>query len=71
LEFGINTNQKEFKKEEIKEIASSIQKEFHIMVDRQKVIAAFCNSFEEKLEKRRYFRKLNNGDLILERKIKK
>lgn len=46
--FGINTNQ-EILDEEIREIASSIKKEFSIEVDTQKVMAEFCNLFESKI----------------------
>ena len=38
--------------EEIRKLASSIKKEFAIEVDRNKVIAEFCNLFEEKMKQR-------------------
>ena len=51
---GINTNKTKFNKE-ICDIASSIKKEFGVIVDRQIVIEEFCNQFEksykEKIEK--------------------
>lgn len=47
----MNTNQGKFDKE-IQEIASSIKNEFKIEVDREKIIAEFCNLFERKLKKR-------------------
>lgn len=52
MEFGINTNQEKFEKE-ISEIASSVKKEFNIEIDNQKVIAEFCNLFENKLIERK------------------
>ena len=48
LEFGINTIQETFD-EEINQIASSIKKEFNMAVDNQKVMAEFCNLFENKI----------------------
>ena len=45
---GINTNQEMFD-EEIRDMASSIKKEFNIEVDTQKVMAEFCNLFETKM----------------------
>ena len=48
---GINTGKEEFS-DDIKEIATSIKREFGIDVDREYVILEFCNRFEEKLEKR-------------------
>lgn len=48
---GINTNQENFKKE-INEIATSIKNEIQIEVDNQRVIAKFCELFEEKLIER-------------------
>lgn len=48
---GINTNGTKFN-DEIKEIASSIKKEFNLEVDNLKVISEFCNIFEENLLKR-------------------
>lgn len=46
---GVNTNQEEFE-EEIKQIASSVKKEFNICVDNKKVISQFCNLFEKIFE---------------------
>lgn len=48
---GINTNQEKFNKA-IKNIATSIKKEFGITVESNKVIKEFCKEFEEKLIKR-------------------
>ena len=48
---GINTN-KEIFSEDIKDIATSIKKEFNIDVDREIFIAEFCNIFEKELIKR-------------------
>ena len=42
---GINTVQEKFA-EEIKDIATSIKKEFKIEIDRNQFIAEFCNKFE-------------------------
>lgn len=47
----MNTNQEKFD-EKISEIASSVKREFNIEVDTKKVIAEFCNLFENKLLKR-------------------
>lgn len=46
MEFGINTNQENFH-EEIRQIATSIKREFGITVDRKKVITEFCNLWED------------------------
>lgn len=46
---GINTNQEEFDIE-VKDIATSIKKEFNIEVNNSKIIAEFCNEFEKKFE---------------------
>lgn len=48
---GINTNQEKFNND-IKNIATSIKNEFGITVDSKKIIAEFCNEFEEKIIKR-------------------
>lgn len=48
---GINTNKMYFTKD-IQEIATSIQKEFGIKVDREKVITEFCNQFEKAINRR-------------------
>ena len=48
---GINTNQMEFEKE-IEDIASSIKKEFNIVVDNQVIINEFGYRFNEKITKR-------------------
>ncbi len=45
----MNTNQEEFAPE-IREVASSIKKEFQIEVEAKKVIAEFCNLFERKIQ---------------------
>lgn len=44
---GLNLNQVEFKNE-IKEIATSIKKEFGITVDRFKIVSEICNVLEKK-----------------------
>lgn len=49
---GMNTSQMNFP-EEIKNIATSIKKEFGIEVDRTKVIANFCQQFEETIRRRK------------------
>lgn len=49
---GINTNKQNFT-QDIENIASSIKKEFNIDVDRDKVIAMFCNMFEKEIDKRK------------------
>lgn len=43
---GINTNKEKFP-EDIKNIATSIKKEFNIVVNSQEFIAEFCNRFEK------------------------
>ena len=48
---GINTNKENFS-EDIKDIATSIKKEFNVEVDREIFIAEFCNMFEKELIKR-------------------
>ncbi len=48
---GINTNKMHFTSD-IENIATSIQKEFGIEVDRDKVIIEFCNQFEEVIQRR-------------------
>ena len=45
---GINTSQLEFA-DDIKDIATSIKKEFNIDVDTQEVIAEICNKIEEQI----------------------
>ncbi len=47
----MNTRQKQFQ-EEVRETATSIQKEFGIEIDRNEVIKEFCNQMENKLRKR-------------------
>lgn len=47
---GINTNQEKFANE-IKQIATSIKKEFAIEIDTKDFIAKFCNEFEKEIEK--------------------
>lgn len=51
---GINLNQEVFN-EDIKDIASSIKKEFGITVDKTKILTEICNVFEKEL-----FIKFNN-----------
>ncbi len=46
---GINTRKEKFS-DDIKDIATSIKREFGIDVDREYVIAEFCNKFEKKLQ---------------------
>ncbi len=48
---GINTQKEKFT-DDIKDIATSIKKEFNINVDNTKFISEFCNKFEKKLIKR-------------------
>lgn len=48
---GINTNQEEFT-EEIKDLATSIKKEFSINIENETVITKFCELFEKKLIER-------------------
>lgn len=48
---GINLKNQEFT-EDIKDIATSIKKEFEIDVDRMKFIASFCNEFEKNIIRR-------------------
>lgn len=48
---GINTNKEKFT-EDIKDIATSIKKEFSIEVDREEFIIDFCNRFEDKILER-------------------
>ena len=47
---GINT-QKETFTEDIKDIATSIKKEFNVNVNVREFIAEFCNRFEEEIIK--------------------
>ena len=47
---GINTNKTKFP-EEIKEIATSIKKQFNIEIDNQYIITEFCNQFEKYITK--------------------
>ena len=47
---GINTSQTNFNTE-IKDTATSIKNEFEIEVDRLKIIAEFCNKFEDQLNR--------------------
>lgn len=48
---GINTNKMYFT-EDIKEIATSIKREFNIEIDSLEFIAEFCNRFEKIIQKR-------------------
>lgn len=48
---GINTGKEKFS-DDIKDLATSIKKEFGISVDREYVIAEFCNRFEKKIQTR-------------------
>lgn len=48
---GINTNKEKFT-EDIKDIATSIKKEFSVEVDREEFIIEFCNRFEDKILER-------------------
>lgn len=48
---GINTNKEKFT-EDIKDIATSIKKEFSVEVDREEFITEFCNRFEDKILER-------------------
>lgn len=48
---GLNTNKEHFS-EDIKSLASSIKKDFGIIVDNEKIINEFCYLFEKKIIKR-------------------
>lgn len=48
---GININKKYFTND-IKDIATSIKKEFKVDIDREEVIAEFCNIFEKEINRR-------------------
>lgn len=50
---GINTLQMEFKKD-ICNIASSIKKEFGVVINKEEFISDFCNSFEKYIENKFY-----------------
>lgn len=52
LGIGINTNQKEFKNEQIRDVATSINKELNIKFDNDLIIKIFLKYFEEILNKR-------------------
>lgn len=52
---GINTTQQKFA-EEIKEIATSIKKEFKIEVQAKELIAEFCNKFEKEIKRRKIWK---------------
>ena len=46
---GINTSKTNFT-DDIKDIATSIKKEFEIEVNREEIISEFCNKFENIIE---------------------
>ena len=48
---GLNTEKTKFT-DDIKDIATSIKKEFGISVDRNEIISNFCNKFEELIKRR-------------------
>lgn len=48
---GLNTEKTTFT-DDIKNIATSIKKEFRISIDRTEIIASFCNKFEESIKRR-------------------
>lgn len=48
---GININKKYFTND-IKDIATSIKSEFKVDIDREEVIAEFCNIFEKEINRR-------------------
>jgi len=48
---GINTNKMNFT-DDIKDIATSIKKEFNIEIDSMEFISVFCNTFEKIIQKR-------------------
>lgn len=52
---GINTCKEKFS-EDIKNIATSIKKEFNIDINREKFITEFCNRFEQEIMQRNCFR---------------
>lgn len=45
---GINTNKMEFT-DDIKDIATSIKKEFGIIVNEKEIVSEFCNRFEKRI----------------------
>ena len=47
---GINITKQKFQ-EEIKDIATSIEDEFNVQIDRTFIITEFCNRFEEEILK--------------------
>lgn len=49
---GINTTKTNFT-DDIKDIATSIYKEFNVETDREKIISDFCNEFEEIIKRRK------------------
>lgn len=49
---GINTSKTNFT-DDIKNIATSIKKEFEIEIDRMKIISDFCNRFEKFIKERK------------------
>ena len=53
---GINTKKEKFT-DDIKNIATSIKKEFGVDVDTKRFIAEFCNQFEKEIEKRGVIKK--------------
>lgn len=53
---GINTNKEKFS-DDIKDIATSIKKEFNIEISREEFIVEFCNQFEQMLFKKIKIRK--------------
>lgn len=48
---GINTSKQKFS-DDIKDIATSIKKEFNIEIDPKEFISEFCNNFEKEIMKR-------------------
>lgn len=54
---GINLGKQRFS-EELKEIATSIENEFEVKTDREKIVTEFCNRFEQELIKREIIKRV-------------
>ena len=48
---GINTNKMSFN-DDIKDLATSIKKEYGIEINKEEIISEFCNRFEKNLKER-------------------
>ena len=53
---GVNTKKEKFT-DDIKDIATSIKKEFGIDIDTKEFIVEFCNQFEKEIEMRGVIKK--------------